>query len=907
MTVVDDVLREFREFRRYTGDGLPNEPTNALLPVGDPQSGPWNPKKANLRLALGGLAQQLLDGIALVNGAIPAISAARDAALAAIADARSQALGAISADLVTALSDLATARANALLALGNVVQQGAEILEDTEDARDIALAAKEAALAAAEGSGVDHWADTKAAADASLASYANGDVIGVFADETVSGDQTFYRKVGGSLVLKVNTQERTRATINASLASTAPLFASFVGATFADKLEAAIKGSKNARLVIPKGNYSLTRLLTLSPTDVNDCEIDFSGSTVTVNVARTQGSEFDIVFGALSFFGNQDSFYDQTLTADQPAGQTAWAVTSSASFVVDDYYWIQVAPASTVEADHVVDLLAKCVRTEAGQVYFDYRRGWNVPAGAVVRFTHVTPIRNVKVKNLNIVYGLTYTDDPAGRQAASSGVTFKFAVGCTAEGITYASASKRTVQFYLCNDVRAIRCEVKRTATPNREGYTAGFFGVLFAYAENLRGLRDRHVVDFTGSAFAKVARCSEGETLNATFTTHGKYEHDLIYEGCAGHLQFAGSGDAFGNRARNILVQGHNGSQLIARAGVVDLTVEASRFSSIADLNVDGLVLRDSYFGNQVTFKKATALSDRKSISDNCFLTVGGNSLFDVGVDVEMHFRNCRIPNLNFANAFAGYASLVFEDCEVICAATSGTPIDCALKLLKIVRGIWSGANLKFTSTAAQQLQIFDVDISWGGRPATLAMFEIAKSAGSLLTLWRGGKSLSNGARHITAVTAGAVLGFKLSEVTFSGGSLRIDQSALTVGSGGYLIMGENVFEAVTRVLPSPVSAGVAYGAQLGALELAASQSATLAAIPAGTSAYLNISVPGAVVGDWVRYVSSSVDFGDDIEISARVSAADTVRVKVRNVGVSSVTPGAATYRVGIKKSVAP
>ncbi|KKB81009.1 hypothetical protein VW35_02225 [Devosia soli] len=907
MTVVDDILREFREFRRYSGDGLPGEPTNAPLPVGDPQSGPWNPKKANLRLALGGLAQQLLDGIALVNGAIPAISAARDAALAALADARSQALGAISSDLVTALSDLATARANALIELGNVVQQGAEILEDTEDARDIALAAKEAALAAAEGSGVDHWADSKSAADASFASYANGDVIGVFADETAGGDQTFYRKVGGSLVLKVNTQERTRATINTSLAPTAPLFSSFVGATFADKLEAAIKASKNARLIIPKGNYTLNRLLTLTPADIGNCKIDWSGSTLIVDAARTDGAEFDVVYGALSFFGTQDSFYDQTLAADHPAGQNAWSVNSSASFVVDDYYWIQVAPGSNIEADHIVDLLARCVRTETGQVYFDYRRGWNVPAGAVVRFTHVTPVRNVEVSNLNIVYGRTYTDDAAGRLAASSGVTFKFAVGCKAEGITYANAPKRTVQFYLCNDASAIRCEVKRTATPNREGYTAGFYGVLYAYAERLRGLRDRHVVDFTGSAFAKVVGCSEGETQNATFTTHGKYEHNLIYEGCAGHLQFAGSGDAFGNRARNILVSGHNGNQIIARSGVVDLTIESSRFSSIADLNADGLVLRDSYLGNQVTFKKSTALSDRKNLADNSLITLGGNAFFDAGVDVEMLFRCCKIPNLNFANAFSAYAALVFEDCEVTCTATSGTPISCGLRSLQIIRGSWTGANLKFTSTAEQHLKMLDVDISWGGRPATLAMLEIAKPAGSLLTHWRGGKSLSNGARHITAVTPGAVLGFKLSEVSFSGGGLRIDQSALTVGSGGYLIMGENVFEAVTRVLPSPVSAGVAYGAQLGALELAASQSATLGAIPAGTSAYLNVSVPGAVIGDWVRYVSASVDFGDDIDISARVSAPDTVRVKVRNAGAGSVTPGSATYRVGIKKSVAP
>lgn len=46
------VERELREFKRYTGDGLPGEPVNAPLPVGDPQSGVHNPKKVNLRKAM---------------------------------------------------------------------------------------------------------------------------------------------------------------------------------------------------------------------------------------------------------------------------------------------------------------------------------------------------------------------------------------------------------------------------------------------------------------------------------------------------------------------------------------------------------------------------------------------------------------------------------------------------------------------------------------------------------------------------------------------------------------------------------------------------------------------------------------------------------------------------------------
>jgi hypothetical protein len=51
MTVLDTINRVFREFKRYTGDGLAGEPTGAALPIGDPQSGPYSPKKSELRAA----------------------------------------------------------------------------------------------------------------------------------------------------------------------------------------------------------------------------------------------------------------------------------------------------------------------------------------------------------------------------------------------------------------------------------------------------------------------------------------------------------------------------------------------------------------------------------------------------------------------------------------------------------------------------------------------------------------------------------------------------------------------------------------------------------------------------------------------------------------------------------------
>lgn len=46
------VNETWREFKRYSGDGLPGEPLNAQLPIGDPQSGQFNPTKRLIRETL---------------------------------------------------------------------------------------------------------------------------------------------------------------------------------------------------------------------------------------------------------------------------------------------------------------------------------------------------------------------------------------------------------------------------------------------------------------------------------------------------------------------------------------------------------------------------------------------------------------------------------------------------------------------------------------------------------------------------------------------------------------------------------------------------------------------------------------------------------------------------------------
>lgn len=73
MPVLDTINRAFRDFVRFTGDGKPNAPVGAPLPIGDPRSGRHNPALAEIRNALIEIAQTQGDPAALQD-----IMSARD-------------------------------------------------------------------------------------------------------------------------------------------------------------------------------------------------------------------------------------------------------------------------------------------------------------------------------------------------------------------------------------------------------------------------------------------------------------------------------------------------------------------------------------------------------------------------------------------------------------------------------------------------------------------------------------------------------------------------------------------------------------------------------------------------------------------------------------------------------------
>jgi hypothetical protein len=90
------VNRTWREFRRYTGDGLPSAPASAPLPVGDPSSGSHNPAKSEIRAAFAEVETEINAGIASVDAAAATAVASASSAVSSASSAAASASDAAS-------------------------------------------------------------------------------------------------------------------------------------------------------------------------------------------------------------------------------------------------------------------------------------------------------------------------------------------------------------------------------------------------------------------------------------------------------------------------------------------------------------------------------------------------------------------------------------------------------------------------------------------------------------------------------------------------------------------------------------------------------------------------------------------------------------------------------------------
>lgn len=598
---------------------------------------------------------------------------------------------------------------------------------------------------------------------------------------------------------------------------------------------AAILASSGKRLVFePATAYPFDNLVVVYASQVSNCQIDLAGQKILWRGDRktdgTQGAQYDWNWGVLSFKGEVLSTLSATLSALLPDGSSTITLPGHA-LAVGDHAFVKItdpaAGGSTLLKFKLFSRHCRVVSVAGNDVTFDFRTAFDMPSGAPVSVSKLRPMVGITVKNPNIEdvsaypYGGATTDDQKWKGA--SGIVFEYAAFCHSFGGKFKGIPKVSLEGQACYGCSFGNSELDTPKETVSGGYLVKFEDSLYCYARGLQADNERHVIDFTASSNCVVERSGSWKTANATFVTHGTYEHDITWRDCWGYMSMAGSGTDFGQKNRRMKVERHNGSNLnIASTGqnVYDSVFEDSRFTSVSYLNLDGNTYDRCEFGNLTTLQQSGALSGKKTVFRETYLRQVQSPFVPAGVTSDLEFHGGLIYCLAAADIL-GTGKVLFAKVDF---STAGSPafsgarltvdggtfelrgaatiIACTLPYLAFINSAVVKAGFSYAGSSGSHEIVLDsstFDLTGKTTSATLA---ITKTGGTVDLRASNSQFDRTGGtdRHLTAITPGAAL--RITDVgnTYKGGSIRVDAVAL---SGGSLIHTSNTTVGTALTLP--------------------------------------------------------------------------------------------------------
>lgn len=598
---------------------------------------------------------------------------------------------------------------------------------------------------------------------------------------------------------------------------------------------AALLASSGKRLIFEQATaYPLDDLVVMYASEISNCEIDFKGQKILWRGDRktdgSQGQEYDWNWGVVSFKGEVLSTVSTTLSALLPDGSSTLTLPGHALAVGDHTFVKIIDPAAGVSTLLKFKLLSRHCRVvgvAGNDVTFDLRTAYDIPSGSAVSVSKLRPMIGITVKNANIEdvsaypYGGATTDDQKWKGA--SGIVFDYAAFCHSFGNKIKGIPKVSLEAQACYGCSFGNSDLDTPKETVSGGYLSKFEDSLYCFAKGLRANNERHVMDFTASSNCVVEQSGSWKTANASFVTHGTYEHDITWRDCWGYMSMAGSGTDFGQKSRRMKVERHNGSNLnIASTGqnVYDSVFEDCRFTSVSFLNLDGNTYDRCEFGNLTTLQQNGALSGKKTVFKETYLNQVQSPFIPSGVTSDLEFHGGLVYCLAAADilgtgkvlldktAFSTAGSPTFSGSKLtIDGGTfelrgAATIITCTLPYLAILNSAEVKAGFSYTgSSGSHEINLDGSKFDLTGK-TTSAIFVLAKTGGAID--YRAANNLFDRTggtdRHLTAITSGATLHITDVGNTYKAGSIRVDTGPL---SGGSLIHTNNTTISTTLTLP--------------------------------------------------------------------------------------------------------
>lgn len=265
--------------------------------------------------------------------------------------------------------------------------------------------------------------------------------------------------------------------------------------------------------------------------------------------------------------------------------------------------------------------VTECIDTSLVRV--NYKTGYSLPADETLSWTPVSPVENVFVMNLR------FAGSGAFPENGSQPLALEYAVNCNAQEI-HATGTFWPVIFRRWNTgYRTTQCSLINppTALYGGAGYLTQQIYCLYGHVSDCTASNARHLNDLTASSYCRVENCHATGDQEGAFTTHGQYEHDLIYQGNSGILSLANSGYPWGQSARRIRVEQHICNMLLADTFISDLTltdvhIRRAAFPDgpgILRANTDGFQMRGCRVDGELTLVRHTADSERPARLEGC------------------------------------------------------------------------------------------------------------------------------------------------------------------------------------------------------------------------------------------------------------------------------------------------
>lgn len=517
--------------------------------------------------------------------------------------------------------------------------------------------------------------------------------------------------------------------------------------------------------------------------------------------------------GIIAFRGEAGELIDQhTVTNRIFKGDSTWRCNDNSKFTEREWVILRVTPLSGIIGSEA-NVMTQ-VQGSGGAVTelrVDYKSGWVIDVGRVITYRKVSPLVNIDIRLKGVKWMQNITDSSGG------GDSFVSPQSCALVSLEYVVDSRVSLgdgenhPYPMCVTYYTTRCTVSdsRTNLPRVPGsdHVVQFNNALECHALRLKNISGRHVVDFSGAAYCSVRDCGETGSRNGAFTTHGMFEHNILFEKNYGLLSIANSGALYGDSADMITVIHHFGDYLIAQAKVTNLNIEHAIFTKRAVINNDAATLIDVTVGantgeadkglrlvqSSSTYSKgATFISCDVILSTEAGMALPGELTQKVKFDLSL-IRN-------FNSVFIGGTDVSFIECDSRGSASAQENKVESVRF-NLRGGSLSNTGFIFYSANEQIVSIDGVDFVGQGASGHDAYIVADKDSVSSLPLVLNFKN-----NNITAPSNTA--SFKLSNAT---GAIRLNSTGNTqqggviefqtsLPSGSYINHTGNVERGVTR-----------------------------------------------------------------------------------------------------------